>query len=143
MLTKRNFTATQNKKNEWIVIHYTANDGDTAKANCIYFNSVYRGASANYFVDENSVWQCVEDTATAWHVGSTKGYKNGCRNYNSIGVELCSRRDPITGRYYFKDETIKNAQELVKELMKRWNIDIEHVCRHFDVTRKNLPTSFL
>lgn len=142
LLTKRNFTKGNNKQNKWIVIHYTANNGDTAIANCKYFESVYRGASANWFVDEKSAWLCVKEEDTAWHVGSTKGYYNSCRNYNSVGIELCSRKDEY-GRYYFLDETVKNAQELTKELMKKYNIDIDHVVRHYDVTHKICPRPFV
>ena len=50
---------------KYLVIHYTSGKGDTAKANCSYFYSVYRGASAHYFVDEDSIYQCVLDRDTA------------------------------------------------------------------------------
>jgi N-acetylmuramoyl-L-alanine amidase len=139
-LTQINYK-TANKTNKWIVIHYTANNGDSAWANCNYFSKQYRGASANYFVDENEIWQCVEDKDIAWHVGANK-YYNDCRNDNSIGIELCSRID-ANGQYYFKDKTILNAIELTKMLMKKYNIDINHVCRHYDVTRKLCPAPFV
>ena len=140
LLTKINYKAA-NKQNKWIVIHYTANNGDTAKNNCNYFENQYRAASANYFVDEKEIWQCVEDKDIAWHVGANK-YYNDCRNDNSIGIELCSRIDS-NGHYYFKDKTILNAIELTKMLMKKYNIDINHVCRHYDVTRKVCPAPFV
>ena len=60
------------------------------------------GASAHYFVDENSVYQSVEDKNIAWHCGAKKYKHSTCRN--SIGVELCSRKDS-NGNYYFKDKT--------------------------------------
>lgn len=129
-LTKRNYTKATDKKNLFIVIHYTANDGDTALNNCKYFEKDYRGASANYFVDEKEVYQCVEDTDIAWHVGGANVYYNDARNSNSIGVEMCSRKDS-SGTYYFKDETIKNTQELVKELMKKWDIPLQNVVTHY------------
>lgn len=140
LLTKINFR-NANKQNKWIVIHYTANNGDTAKGNCKYFEKEYRGASANYFVDEKEIWQCVEDKDIAWHVGANK-YYNDCRNDNSIGIELCSRIDK-NGQYYFKDQTILNAVQLTKMLMKKYNIDINHVVRHYDVTRKVCPAPFV
>lgn len=129
-------------KPEWIVLHYTANNGDTAINNCNYFLSDYRGASANYFVDESSIWQCVEDTNTAWHVGNDV-YYNGARNTNSIGIEMCSRKHNANSTsletYYIKDETVYNAVELTAHLMKKYNIPINRVCRHYDVTRKYCP----
>lgn len=140
-MTLVNFRKGNNKKNLFIVIHYTANNGDTAKGNCNYFYNIYRGASANYFVNENSIWQCVEDGDIAWHVGANK-YYNACRNDNSIGIELCSRKD-ANGKYYFKEETIKNAQNLTSYLMTKYNIPISNVVRHWDCTHKKCPAPFV
>lgn len=124
----------------YIVEHYTANNGDTAKNNADYFaNNGYLSASAHYFVDEKGVWQSVKDTDTAYHCGTAGTYKHPkCRNANSIGIEMCSRKD-ANGKYYFKEETIKNAANLTKDLMKKHNIPIENVIRHYDVTGKICP----
>ena len=140
-LTKINFKKGNNKKNLYIPVHYTANDGDTALNNCHYFATAYRGASANYFVDEYGVYQCVLDEDISWSVGAKK-YYNGCRNENSIAVELCSRKDK-DGNYYFKPETIKNAQKLIKMLMAKYNIPFQNVVRHFDTTLKQCPKPLL
>ena len=123
----------------YIVIHFTANNGDTAKNNVDYFaNNRNLSSSAHYFVDENEVWQSVNDGDTAWHCGGTSYKHPSCRNANSIGVEMCSRKDS-KGNYYIKDETIKNTIELVKTLMVKHNVPIENVIRHYDVTGKNCP----
>lgn len=124
---------------KYIVIHYTANNGDTASGNANYFaNTKNISASAHYFVDENTIWQSVKDIDTAWHCGA-KSYKHPyCRNNNSIGIELCSRKD-AKGNYYFKDETVKNAAELTKALMAKYNISAANVIRHYDVTGKVCP----
>lgn len=45
-----------NSGRKYIVIHYTGNTTDTAKANANYFRSVNRGASAHYFVDATTVY---------------------------------------------------------------------------------------
>ena len=138
MLTLVNYAKGGNRPIKYIVIHYTANNGDSAKSNCKYFYNTYRGASAHYFVDEYSIWRCVRDQDIAWAVGTNKGYLNDCRNTNSINVELCSRRDK-DGKYYFKEQTLKNAQELVYQLCKQYNLDVEtSVIRHYDATRENL-----
>lgn len=124
---------------KFIVIHFTANNGDTAKNNADYFaNNNNLSASAHYFVDEKEVWQSVNDGDTAWHCGGTSYKHPSCRNANSIGVEMCSRKDS-SGKYYIKEETIKNTIELVKTLMVEHNIPIENVIRHYDVTGKNCP----
>lgn len=140
-LTTRNYKQGNNRQIKYIVIHYTANDGDTAWGNTNYFKSTYMGASAHYFVDETSIWRCVGDYDIAWHCGA-KTYKHSyCRNENSIGIELCSRRNG--SGYYFKDETIKNAIDLVKYLMEKYNIPEENVIRHYDVTGKVCPAPFV
>lgn len=128
---------------KYIVLHYTANNRDTAKNNIDYFKSTNRGASANYFVDENSIWQCVRDTDTAWHVGNDV-YYNAVRNNNSIGIEMCSyiRSGGTAGvltDYRIEGETILNAIDLTKYLMKKYTIPASNVCRHYDVTRKICP----
>lgn len=122
-------------------MHFTANNGDTALGNTNYFKS-YRGASAHYFVDENSVYQSVEDKNIAWHCGAKKYKHSTCRNSNSIGVELYSRKDS-NGNYYFKDKTVDNAVETVKMLMVKYNVPIANVIRHYDVTGKVCPEPFV
>lgn len=140
-ITTQNFEKGNINRIKFIVIHYTANNGDTAFGNTNYFKS-YRGASAHYFVDENSVYQSIEDKNIAWHCGA-KTYKHStCRNFNSIGVELCSRKDS-RGNYYFKDKTVDNAVRLVKELMAKYNISISNIIRHYDVTGKICPEPFV
>ena len=47
---------------KYIVMHYTANDGDTDEGNAHYFQGAGRRASAHYFVDEDSVTQSVRDS---------------------------------------------------------------------------------
>lgn len=127
---------------KFLVIHYTGNNGDTAEGNCKYFKNTVREASAHYFVDEDSICQSVRDTDTAWHCG-TRGayYHKTCRNANSIGIELCSRKHGNT--YYFLEETIERAAELARELMEKYNIPIENVVRHYDVTHKICPAPFV
>lgn len=146
MEIKRNIT-TQNFNNgsinriKYIVVHFTANNGDTAYSNTKYFKE-YRGASAHYFVDENSIYQSIEDKNVAWHCGANSYKHPCCRNSNSLGVELCSRKDN-KGNYYFMDKTVDNAVELVKMLMTKYNVPIANVIRHYDVTGKNCPAPFV
>ena len=134
-----NFKKGRTDSIKYIVIHYTANNGDTAKNNLNYFaNNQNLSASAHYFVDENEVCQSVKDADTAYHCGA-KTYKHKvCRNSNSIGIELCSRKD-ANGKFYFKDKTVANALSLTKELMQKYNIPVANVVRHYDVTGKICP----
>ena len=140
-LTTQNFNAGTQNRVKYIVIHYTANNGDTALSNTNYFKS-YRGASAHYFVDENNVYQSIEDKNIAWHCGANTYYHKECRNHNSIGVELCSYINS-KGKYAFKAGTVRNAIWLVKQLMEKYNVSIGNVIRHYDVTHKICPEPFV
>ena len=141
LITKVNYEKGNNKKNRYIVIHYVIETGG-AENNCKYFENTYRGASANYFVGhKGEIWQCVEDEDIAWHCGS-KVYKHPyCRNNNSIGIELCCRK--ASNSWYFEEETIKAAVALIKELMQKYNIPVDNVIRHYDVTGKVCPEPFV
>ena len=143
-LTLVNFTEMKYKINKYIVIHYTANNGDTAKGNTDYFKSKDRGSSANYFVDEYSpIWQCVEDNQMSWAVGDGGSHpKIPCYNCNSISIELCSRIDS-NGNYYFLQRTIENAAWLTLKLMNKYGIPLKNVVRHYDVSGKLCPRPFL
>ncbi len=140
-ITTQNFNNSSTSRIKYIVIHYTSNDGDTAYGNTKY-SKEYRGASAHYFVDENSIYQSIEDKNVAWHCGANSYKHPYCRNSNSLGVELCSRKDK-RGNYYFKDGTVKNAVELVKMLMAKYDIPIANVIRHYDVTGKICPEPYV
>lgn len=142
-LTTINFNELKNKSNKYIVIHYTANDGDTALNNAKYFYSENRGASAHYFVDENEIVQVVEDSNMGWHCGTTGTYVHSeCRNSNSIGIEMCSRKYS-DGTYYIKDEVVASTIELTKYLMDLYDVPLENVLMHYDVTGKICPAPFV
>lgn len=126
---------------KYLVYHYTGNKNDTAIANAKYFKTTNtRAAGAHYFVDSKDVYQSIDDLRIAWAVGGAK-YSN-CNvtgggtmykkvtNTNSISIEMCSTNGAIS------EETIENAVELGKKLMAKYNIPIENVYMHFDITGK-------
>lgn len=136
---------------KYIVIHYTANDGDSDEGNGNYFANNIVKASAHYFVDGDSVTQSVPDDYVAWSVGGKKyndcnktggGKLYGqCTNTNSISIEMCDEvRNGISD---FSVATIKNTIELTKTLMRKYNVDISHVIRHFDVVGKLCPKPYV
>ena len=139
-LTTVNRTKMTNKQNKYIVIHYVG-AVSTAKANADYFHSVNRQASAHYFVDENEIWQVVKEGDSSWHCGTTGKYYNECRNSNSIGIEMCCYNN--NGVLDISEKVISKTIELTKELMKKYNIPIENVVRHYDVTHKICPAPFV
>jgi N-acetylmuramoyl-L-alanine amidase CwlA len=129
---------------KYLVVHYVGSVS-TAYNNTAYFKSINHQASAHYFVDETSVWQCVEDKDIAWHCGAEIGqsYKHAeCRNENSIGVELCCKQTSAS-RWYFEPETKRNAIWLLTYLVNRYGLTEGQILRHYDVTGKNCPAPFV
>ena len=135
-----NYRSTNNIK--YIVIHYTANNGDTDTGNGSYFSREKTGTSAHYFVDEDSCTQAVPDNRIGYHC-ETKGmtFKCGCRNINSIGIEMCS--DIVNGQYIITQQTKLNTVTLTKWLMKKYNIPTSMVIRHWDVCGKECPKPWI
>lgn len=128
------------KQIKFVILHYVG-AVSTAKNNAEYFYSTYRGASAHYFVDDKEIWQVVEDNDAAWAIGANKYYTDA-RNSNSISVEMCCYYMQ-NGNINVAKEVEEKAVELVKMLMKKYNIDVDHVIRHYDATRKNCPAPFV
>ena len=135
---RSNYGGKRTSKIEWIVMHYTANDGDSDESNGRYFQQPLNPvASAHYFVDDDSITRSVPDDYVAYHCGANTYRHPSCRNANSIGVEMCdAKRD---GRVMATDKTIANAAELVYQLCKQYNIPYDHIIRHYDVTGKLCP----
>ena len=149
---KSNYGSYRDKsKIKYIVWHYTANDGDSDEANARFFKSKNKNASAHYFVDDDSITISVPDTYVAWSVGGSRysNYKTTggaslykvCTNSNSINIELCDTNR--NGKYDVSEKTLENAIALTRELMKKYNIPINNVIRHFDVTGKNCPAYYV
>lgn len=55
-------------------------------------------------------------------------------NRNSLGVEMCS--DKVNGKYVITAQTVDRTVELVRWLMDKYGIDVDHVVRHYDVTAR-------
>lgn len=127
---------------KYLVYHYTGNDGDTDEGNGKHFHNHIVKASAHYFVDDDSVTQSVPDNYIAYSVGgkcqsSHHPLYKVCTNSNSISIEMCDCYK--NGVVEITDKTLENAIELGKMLMKKYNISIDHVIRHYDVNGKACP----
>lgn len=101
-----------------------------------YLQGATRYGSAHYYVDDKQIIQAIGDSYVAWSVGDNQGYGkylNGCTNANSISIEMCVNKNADPDLVY------KNTLELTKNLMKKFGIPAERVCRHYDVSRKDCP----
>ena len=127
----------RNQKIRYIVIHDTGNTnpGAGADAHKRYFMTTDRKASADFVVDEKKTIKLNDyKKYFTWHCGDGHG-KYGITNSNSIGIEMCINND---GNYV---KTVNDTIILTYKLMKELNIDLDHVVRHYDASRKSCPGS--
>ena len=123
---------------KYIAVHYTAAqtpDYPHALNNCQYFSGGNRQASADFFIDNASIYQYNPDLDAyyTWHVGDGKG-RYGITNSNSVGIEVCQ-----IGDQPFTPEEIDRLHDLVLYLMNRFGVPRERVVRHYDASRKICP----
>lgn len=133
----------------YIVIHYTACDGDLATNQGLYFkNTNKRAAGAHFFVDrKGTVVKSVNMNRTAWSVGGSRYSdceKTGggrlyriVENSNSISIELCDnlKKDPSKAQ-------IEAVKELIGYIRKKCP-NAKKVIRHFDVNGKHCPARMM
>lgn len=127
---------------KYLVYHYTGNNGDSDESNGRHFHDHIVKASAHYFTDDDSVTQSVPDNYVAYSVGGKCQSRHHplykiCTNSNSISIEMCDCYK--NGKVEITEKTLENAIELGKMLMKKYNIPIERVIRHYDVNGKACP----
>ncbi|MFR3686320.1 MAG: N-acetylmuramoyl-L-alanine amidase family protein, partial [Enterococcus sp.] len=135
-----------------IVMHYTANNGGTARNHKNYFNNLKGNyASAQLFIDDIEALCIIPLNEVAYHANEISKYnadgsryrplysKIGNANYSTIGVEMClDKNGNIT------EKTFQNTVKAVKELIAIYpNITRDKIWRHFDVTGKNCPAPWV
>ena len=131
---------------EYIVIHYTGNDGDTARNNCNFFaRGNTRSAGAHFFVSrDGEVLQSIPIERTAYAVGGFVTQANGagsfykkCLNSNSVSIELCDNasKDP-------SEEQIKAVRKLIAYIIKHCP-NATNAIRHWDVSGKSCPARMI
>ena len=130
---------------QYIVIHYTAGKGDTAKNEAMYFaNGNTRQAGAHYFVDkQGKVYKSININRAAWAVGGDMRSGDGggkiygkCTNSNSISIELC---DCLSDINYTQ---LLAMRQLVLKLQAKCK-NAKHIVRHWDVNGKHCPTPMI
>ena len=135
MLTQKNCYVGCNNP-QYIVVHETDNWSPGAGA-IRHGQAMQNGnleGTVHYYIDDTNIVQTLRHIDGAWAV-SNGG--NGITNYNSINLEICVNPE---SDYY---KAVENAIWLVRHLMNQTGIDITHVVRHYDATRKYCPRRIL
>ena len=139
-------TSEREEEIKYIVIHYTGTISD-AKAIIKSYNDLRsKNASADFFVDHNGeVYQYNPniDERYSWAVGGDKKANNGGKLYkmvnneNSISIEMCNSLNSVP------EKVKENTKQLVEYFMEKYNVEADHVLRHYDVTHKTCPAPWV
>lgn len=150
-------TKSLNRPIKYLSIHFTA--GSSSKpGKALNTKKVFetRSASADFCIDDRDIVQFNPDLTNyyCWAVGDKKYNGKGgslykkATNKNTISIEICSTCKPSTtaalnysnhSGWSFSPEVLENAVKLSKILMQKYNIPIENVVRHYDITGKPCP----
>lgn len=137
-----------------LIIHGTANDGDSDEGNAAYFSpegSNRREAGAHGFIDDDSFTKSVPLNRAAFSVGG--GVYAGSReaggasaygrvtNATSISIELCDTMKD--GIFDISEKTFENAVEVTAYYALKYRIPRKNIIRHWDVNGKPCPSCMI
>ena len=162
--TSTHNTSIRNSAIKYIIIHYTAGTtsrSGTAWNTCDWFKDANSYGSADYCVDDAMIVQYNPNPNKyyCWSIGGAKyskmttsrggKYHGIATNANSISIEMCSNKtnkrslNDLDIDWYFTEQTISNTVELVQYLLKKYNLDVDKVIMHHDVTGKHCPSMWV
>ena len=114
-----------------IAVHYVGNPNTSALANRNYFENCKEGGryvSSHYIVGlKGEVIQCIPTDEWSYCTNQANGY--------TISIETCHPRSDGV----FNDSTYVSLCELCAMLLKKYNLTVNDLIRHYDVTRKTCP----
>jgi N-acetylmuramoyl-L-alanine amidase CwlA len=138
LLTPNEYSRPQTELSEvnGIVVHYTANPGTDAVANRNYFENLKdthsTKVSSHFIIGlDGEIIQCVPLEEIA--------YASNERNADTISIECCHPDE--TGE--FTKETYQSLIRLVAWLCGQYNLKMDNILRHYDVTGKDCPRYFV
>lgn len=127
---------TRLEKVNGVVIHYVGNAGTTAAQNRSYFESLkdtHKTSASSHFVIgmEGEIIQCIPTSEIA--------YASNNRNEDTVSIECCHPKKD--GK--FTDETYDSLVELTAFLCCKYDLEMEDIIRHYDVTGKECPKYYV
>lgn len=148
-------TPSKGRSIKYIAIHFTAGSSSIGgRAMNVKRTFETSPASADFCVDDRDIVQFNPDPRNyyCWAVGDSKKSTGGASlngiamNKNTISIEICSSCKagfstaiPNHEGWYFTEAALNNAVKIAKILMNTYNIPIERVVRHYDITGKLCP----
>ena len=148
-------TPSKGRTIEYLAIHFTAGSSSIGgRAMNVKRTFETSPSSADFCVDDRYIVQFNPDIKNnyCWAVGDKRQITGGsslngiASNKNTISIEICSScksgfsvANANHEGWYFTEAAINNAAKLAKILMKTYNIPVERVVRHYDITGKLCP----
>ena len=119
-----------------IVVHYTGNPGTTAQENRDYFEGLKDGsgtyASSHFVIGmDGEIIQCIPSTEIS--------YASNDRNSDTLSIECCHPDE--SGQ--FTEATYQSLINLTAWLCSHFDVPVDSVIRHYDVTGKECPKYFV
>lgn len=119
-----------------IVIHYVANPGTTAQQNRNYFENLkdtHETKASSHFVigTDGEIVQCIPTSEIS--------YCSNERNDDTIAIECCHLSKD--GR--FTKETYESLVELTAFLCCKFDLEMDDIIRHYDITGKMCPKYYV
>ncbi|MDP6440596.1 MAG: N-acetylmuramoyl-L-alanine amidase, partial [Pelagibacteraceae bacterium] len=97
--------------------------------------------SCHYLINEKGqIINIIPDNHTAWHAGKSRWGKLSSLNKYSIGIELVNPGHNF-GYKKFRKKQISSLIQLIKKLIKKYNINKKNIVGHSDIAplRKKDP----
>lgn len=114
-----------------IAVHYVGSPNSSALANRNYFENCKEGGryvSSHYIVGlKGEVIQCIPTDEWSYCTNQANGY--------TISIETCHPKSDGV----FNDNTYVSLCELCAMLLKKYNLTVNDLIRHYDVTQKQCP----
>ena len=119
-----------------IVVHYVGNPGTTGRQNRSYF--AYLAETHETYASSNFVIGLEGEIILCVPIGEV-AYCTSFRNADTLSIEVC--HPDSTGK--FNKASYDSLVRLVRWLMDFYNLSVDDVIRHYDVTGKECPLYYV
>lgn len=119
---------------QFVILHYTSTTLERSLALLTHGE-----VSSHYLIGDSppTIYKLVDENLRAWHAGESEWQGRTWLNSSSIGIEIVNPgyRDTPNGRvwYPYTEGQVQALVVLLKDIVKRYNIDPRHVIGHSDI----------
>ncbi|WP_166364609.1 N-acetylmuramoyl-L-alanine amidase [Pseudomonas akapageensis] len=133
-IDRSHVSVNQDNRIQFVVLHYT-NASQERSLELLTHGEV----SSHYLIGDNppTIYQLVDESRRAWHAGESEWQGRTWLNSSSIGIEIVNPgyQQTPNGRiwYPYSEEQIKALVVLLKDIVKRNNIEPRNIIGHSDI----------